>query len=322
MKQGLESNAVRLAIAIDDPRIVEIYNLHEDGEIPMTLARYRTEYTAMAAENRVERYVAIQNDRVTGVGSFHWAWWTGQPGIYTMDVRVDPQYSRQGIGTSLLDLMRSELAFRGATRLVRWMRANAAEGFRFAARRGFHETGKVLQEYYLPVARADTRAYAGIKARLLAEGVRIASLAELACTDELFLRALHRLWADSDQEEPASDQPPGFFVSWQKQVLDAPGLTPETHWIALDGGVPVGMTFLKRLSDSAFENDYTGVASTHRRRGIATALKMCAISWAQQQSAEWFYTSSEIGNHAMITINKQLGYRSGAQQREIAYNLP
>ena len=52
------------------------------------------------------------------------------------------------------------------------------------------------------------------------------------------------------------------FSSWREEILQAPGLSPETQWIALDAGRPVGMSFLKRLSEDAAENDYTAVAST------------------------------------------------------------
>jgi hypothetical protein len=57
-------------------------------------------------------------------------------------------------------------------------------------------------------------------------------------------------------------------------------MSAETHWVALNGERPVGMTFLKRLSEDAAENDYTCVAATHRSRGIATALKLRTIAWA------------------------------------------
>ena len=67
-----------------------------------------------------------------GVGSFHPAWWTGDPGISAVEVRVDPSRWRQGIGTRLYELLRSRLMTREATRLVSWVRADAANARRFA----------------------------------------------------------------------------------------------------------------------------------------------------------------------------------------------
>ena len=82
------------------------------------------------------------------------------------------------------------------------------------------------------------------------------------------------------------------------------------------------MTFLKRLSDDAAENDYTGVASTYRGRGIARALKLRAIAWARQRGVRWFYTSSEIGNARMIAVNRRLGYEPGVRRLEVARDRP
>jgi GNAT superfamily N-acetyltransferase len=81
------------------------------------------------------------------------------------------------------------------------------------------------------------------------------------------------------------------------------------------------MTFLKRLGENAAENDYTTVAPAYRGRGIAQALKLRTISWAQQNAVSWFYTSSEIDNARMIAINRRLGYRPGVRRVEVAKNL-
>jgi GNAT superfamily N-acetyltransferase len=312
---------LRPAVAEDDARIVEIYNLHEHDTVPRTVARYRMECAAVSADHSGERYVAIEEGTVVGYGGHQWAWWTGEPGIYAIELRVDPHYANQGIGGSLFKRLFSQLSLWGATHLTEWVRADAVEGRRFATKYGFSETGQVIQEYHLSIAEADTGAYAQHEGRLKEQGVRIVSLAELGNTDAPFLHALQRLWADSGKEAPDPDCLLDNFEVWQRQVLHAPGLTPETHWIALKGECPVGMTFLKRLGDDAFENDYTGVASTHRGRGIATALKLRAILWAQQHAVEWFYTSSEIDNAAMIAINTRMGYKPGVRRLEVCCDL-
>jgi GNAT superfamily N-acetyltransferase len=312
---------LRLTIEEDDARIVEIYNLHECDTLPRTVARYRMECAAVSADHSGERYVAIEEGTVVGYGRFQWAWWTGHPGIYAIELRVDQHYAGREIGTSLFNALLSKLSLRGATHLTGWVRADAVEGRRFATKFGFIETGQVIQEYHLSIAGADTSPYAEHEARLNDEGVKIVSLAEAGRTDAPFLHALQRLWADSGEEAPDPGQLVDTFEVWQRQVLHAPGLTPETHWIALENERPIGMTFLKRLGDDAFENDYTGVASTHRGRGIATALKLRAILWAQQHAVEWFYTSSEIDNMAMIAINTRMGYKPGVRRLEVCCDL-
>jgi GNAT superfamily N-acetyltransferase len=321
MMEQLQPLDLRPAVAEDDVRIVEIYNLHEADSLPLTVARYRMETAIDRAGDQPACYVAMHEDRLVGFGSFHWAWWTGDPGVYSGNVCVDPVHLRQGIGTQLFDLIRSQLRQRGVTRLLTWLPANPTDGQRFAARMGAYETGQVIQEYHLRVSEADTDADPAVEMRLAHEGLRIVPLSELAREDRAFLRALQRLWANSGETPPDPDQLDSSFESWRQQVLDASGMSPETHWIALEGERPVGMTFLKRLSDDAFENDYTCVAPTHRGRGIATALKRHAIIWAQHQEVTWFCTSSEIGNDAMIAVNTRLGYRPTGRRLEVACEL-
>jgi GNAT superfamily N-acetyltransferase len=319
---GLETLTLRPRAAGDEARIVEIYNRQEADSLPLTLARFRAEHAAKAADPPGEEWVALDRDQLVGVGSFNLAWWTGNPGIYAVEIRVDPSRWREGIGARLSDLLRSRLLPQQAIRLIGWVRADAANARRFAARHGFHETGKVIQEYRLSIPEAQTDDPEGMEERLRREGLRIASLAELGRDDELFLRALQRLWADSGDEPPDPEPLLSSFPSWRREVLDAAGLSPETHWVALAGDRPVGMTFLKRLSEDAAENDYTGVASTHRGRGIAPALKRRAIAWARQHGVNGFFTSSEIGNARMIAINTRLGYRPGVRRLEVSRDLP
>ncbi|MBW3624062.1 MAG: GNAT family N-acetyltransferase [Armatimonadetes bacterium] len=304
----------------DDPRLVEIYSLREGDSLPLTVERYRAEHAGKEPDRRGEVWVVEMGGRPAGFGRFSPAWWTGQPDIYSVEIRIDPAYGRRGIGTRLFDQLRSRLLELGATRLVSWVRADAGDGLRFAARHGFVETGEVIQEYRLSLREAKRGDAGRLEERLRHEGVRITSLAE-AGGGEAFLRDLQHVWADSGEEPPDPQSLRHSFPSWRREVLDGPGLSPETHWVALDGDRPVGMTFLRRLSSDAAENDYTGVAASHRGRGIAPALKWKAIEWARQHGLNKFHTSSEVGNARMIAINRRLGYQSGPQRREVARDL-
>lgn len=320
MPPCLETLELRLAVPHDDERIVEIANSRESESVPLTVERYRAEYAEESLEHPGERYVAMQDGRIIGYGSFHWAWWTGDPGIYAATACVDPAGRRQGIGTRLFHCLRERLQLRGAYRLTDWVGETSA-GRSFATRLGFQETGQIVQDYLLKIPEAEVSALYAMKERLSREGVRIAPLSELPRKDPVFLRALQRLWTDAEEEPASPEERETAFDAWQQQMMHAAGLSPETHWIAMEGEHPVGTTFLKQLSADAYENDYTGVAIAHRGRGIATALKLHAIEWAQQQGVTWFLTNSEINNHAMIAIHLRLGYRPGGRRAEIAGNL-
>jgi GNAT superfamily N-acetyltransferase len=322
LSSGQGAPTFRLRAAADDAGIVAIYNLQDAGGPPLTIARYRMEHAEQGTARQGEQWVAVEANSVVGVGSLAPAWWSAQRGGYLVEIRIDQGRWRQGMGSELYRLLQSRLSGLEATHLLGWVRADAQEGRHFAARLGFRETGEVIEEYRLHLPDAYTDAYAGLEMRLESAGLRIASLAELGPADEAFLRALQQLWADAGDAPPDPASLATSFPSWRREVLDAWGLSRETHWVALDGGRPVGMTFLKRLGEDAAENDYTGVAKTHRGRGIAQALKLRAISWARQQGVRWFYTSSEVGNSRMIAINRRLGYQSGVRRLAVARDLP
>ena len=319
--RSLETVQLRLAAPHDDERIVEIANCREGHSVPLNVVRYRAECAEESREHPSERYVAMKDGQLVGFGTFHWAWWTGDPGIYAATVFVDPAVKRQGIGTHLFHRLRERLHLRGAYRLTDWVWENASSGRSFAAKLGLQETGLIVQDYLLKISEAEVSAAFPLKERFSRDGLRIAPLSELPREDPAFLRALQRLWTDAGEEPASPEERENAFDAWQQQTMQAAGLSPETHWIALEGELPVGTTFLRQLSADAYENDYTGVAISHCGRGIATALKLHAIRWAQQQGVTWFLTNSEINNHAMIAIHLRFGYRPGGRKVEVAGNL-
>lgn len=299
--------------ADDDGFLGVLHQLQEADSAPVCLEQN--------GEKAGEEWVALKGSEGVGFGSFHPAWWTGDPGIYQIEVRVHPGYSREGIGTRLYKQLCSPLRQRGATRLLSWVRTDSASGSGFAAQHGFVETGQVIQECRIRVSSAQL-AFAEERAnRLGQEGLTIASLAELGNQDETFLYALSRLGDDTEAPSQDTEESRHAFLAWQQEVLHGAGLSPQTHWVALREGFPVGMTYLKRLGPESAENDFTGVAAAYRGRGIASSLKRQTILWAKSQGIVWLYTSSEIGNTTMISLNRQLGYEPGAQRREMVCQL-
>ncbi|MFN3649391.1 MAG: GNAT family N-acetyltransferase [Armatimonadota bacterium] len=294
----------------DSPTVAELYARQEPDGPPLSPL-------AVEPRGEAEQWAAERRGELAGYGTASPAWWVADAGIYSLEIRVEPAHYGRGVGFGLYAHLARRLEVRGAARLLGWVRADDERSRRFAQRRGLVETGQAVQEYHLRLSQATLAPYAGVEERLRQEGLRLASLAELS-PHEAFLQALHRLASGEDPGGGASL--PGFG-SWRGAVLDGPGLSPESFWVALDAGVPVGMTFLRRLTETAAENDFTGVAPAYRGRGIAPVLKLAAIRWARRQGVEQFFTSSELDNAAMIRINRRLGYRPGPVRREVARTL-
>jgi GNAT superfamily N-acetyltransferase len=308
------SPTFRLAIPEDDVSVVDLVNRQEPEGPTLTLDAYREETSKRRSSS--ERWIADIGGRVIGVGNVSPAWWTGRTNVFLASVRVDTTHRRQGTGTRMLDLLLSRLAEEGAHQVLAWVRLDEEAPLAFATHHGFRETGQVIEEYILRISEARIDAYADLQDRLESEGIRITTLDNLDTNDPDFLEALHRVWVGSQDPQDAVS-----LQEWRAQVLDGAGQTPDTHWVALHEDHPVGMTFLKRLSPDAAENDFTSVLPGYRGRGIAQALKVRAISWARGAGLRSFYTSSELGNAPMIAINTRLGYRPGPRRAEVTRDL-
>jgi GNAT superfamily N-acetyltransferase len=100
------------------------------------------------------------------------------------------------------------------------------------------------------------------------------------------------------------------FENFEKAYFSSPGFMADSFFVALDNGEFVGMTALRKsLADERkLLTGLTGVVRSHRRRGIATALKVRAIEFATQYGAEIIETGNEE-NNPMFDINLMLGFK-------------
>jgi len=79
--------------------------------------------------------------------------------------------------------------------------------------------------------------------------------------------------------------------------------------VAYDGDAIVGFTMTgKRQSQDAY-TWMTGVGRNYRGRGLATAIKVEALSRAKAKGLRAMLTTNDEPNKAMREINAKLGYR-------------
>ncbi len=137
----------------------------------------------------------------------------------------------------------------------------------------------------------------------LPEGIELVTLAgrpELA-------DALYPVGVEGDADIPGTEGTM-TFARWRAATIDRPTLRHDLQFIALDGGTPVGYCTLNDFGSEAHHN-LTAVLRSHRRRGIATAMKRAQIAAAKEAGFERLVTESEERNVPMRTLNEQLGYK-------------
>jgi GNAT superfamily N-acetyltransferase len=64
------------------------------------------------------------------------------------------------------------------------------------------------------------------------------------------------------------------------------------------------------------------VRRSHRRRGIASALKRAQLHWASRNGVVELVTWTQKGNEAMQAVNRSLGYRDASKVITYQGQLP
>lgn len=237
--------------------------------------------------------------------------WSYRPGKYAIGVTVHPDYERRGIATMVYDHLMALLATRPLppTLLIAHLREDKTQAIRFLNKRGFQQVMRSPISL-LDLATFDASRFAHIPPKVQAAGIRIVPMTELAQFDPDHREKIYELDWQCTLDEPLPDAPTKpSFADYTKFFFDAPSFIPEACFIAVDGHEYVGMSNLMRnlAQPTEINTGFTAVLRTHRRRGIATALKLRALAYAQQQGYQAIKTGNEE-NNPMLGINLVLGF--------------
>ncbi len=106
--------------------------------------------------------------------------------------------------------------------------------------------------------------------------------------------------------KPLSKPPLSRFIEAE---IQHPNFLPDGYFLAVDHNQLVGISSLVMRGGQAviLGTGLTGVLQTHRRRGLATALKVQAIRYAQSLNSTRIVTDNEE-NNPMYLLNQRLGF--------------
>jgi GNAT superfamily N-acetyltransferase len=233
---------------------------------------------------------------------------TREEGLYFVAINVLPAWERRGIGSACYDHALGRLEPLRPTALKSSTREDKLQGVRFLTKRGFR---RVMREQMvrLDVSRFDAGRFADKIAGVRADGIEIVTLDELRERDPDWQRKLWDLDSSIHEDVPAPE--PHARQSFESFLasLGAPGFLSDGYFVALDGERLVGLTHLLRAKADrdTLGAGLTGVVRSHRRRGIATALKVKACEYARSVGAKAIETGNEESN-PMSVLNAALGF--------------
>lgn len=249
--------------------------------------------------------------QVVAVGHMMETPWSYRPGKYALGIMVHPAYERRGIGAMLYDYIINALAKRPLppNMLISNVREDKPQGIHFLQQRGFQQVMRSPISR-LELANFDGSRFADVQAKVQAAGIEISTMAELAKIDPDHRHKIYELDWQCTLDEPLPDAPTKpSFEDYTKFFFESPNFIPEGCFIAVDQGEYVGLSnlFHNPGQPTVINTGFTAVLRTYRRRGIATALKLRAIAYAQQQGYQSIKTGNEE-NNPMLAINLTLGF--------------
>jgi mycothiol synthase len=216
---------------------------------------------------------------------------TDSPGRLGLAVRVLPEMRRRGVGSQLYEQVLGHARGRQPEWLSGVVSGAEPDSLAWAERRSFSEYG---QDVELLLRLRGDETFPGPPT-----GIEIVEV-----TPELHAAAY------ALTREAWEDLPIGFAVetptleSWLEEDMAGP-----IAFAAIDDGELVGFAALmEREAPGLLEHGLTATRRTHRRRGIATALKQAQIAWAAANGYRELITFTQEGNEGMQAINLALGY--------------
>lgn len=262
------------------------------------------------AKIRWGRRVAELDGEIVGWASYANSIWLFHPRKLWVEVMVRPEHRGQGLGRKLYDAVFAAVEPFEPIVLRSDVREDNEVGRGFAERRGFRVDQRE-QESRLDIRAFEPERFAADLERAEREGILLRNWTELD-TGEDARRRLHAMTSAVAADVPASDpHTHSEFEDWEKRVLTSPNFLPDLQIFAVDAamGEFVGISNLwKEATPGRLETGLTGVLRSHRKRGIATAMKVKALTEAKAAGFEATITWNEENNRGMLGINERLGF--------------
>lgn len=251
-------------------------------------------------------------DGVVGYAWHHQIPWSFHPAKYGIRLAVHPDWQRRGIGRRLMDRALHLLMGRGAQRIKANAREDWVRSIAFLQRYGFVERARSF-ESRLQVARCDLTRFTGYAERVAQAEIVLTTLAEELRRNPDCLPVVYQLHCtldvDTPRDDPEPPRPPSYETFLATTARGSLSL-PDAYFLAKIGEMYVGESVLKRsVSDERWlHQELTGVVPAFRGLGIATALKLRTIEYAQRGGYREIQTRNNDRNAPMLAINAKLGF--------------
>ncbi|CAK4845563.1 unnamed protein product [Aphanomyces euteiches] len=279
--------------------------IEEDAIVPLAGSLGRDENGLLTGHDRVRFIAEDEEGRIYGYGHAWRAPWS-PAGVLFQQIIVDAQERGKGIGSAIYKRLVVYSTEVGSSRIVYDVHDNDLNSQQFAANRGFiverHQFESVINLAKTELVKEHTEDPA-----IVIAGISLVSLKDIP--GEETEKALYELYRQTQLDIPGFEGEFMWYGEWRKRTMDRADFDPALLLLAMDGQRPVGVVELLAFGDrQSLYNNFTGVDSDYRGRGIASALKQLSINLARQRKFAYIRTNNDSLNKPMLTINQKLGF--------------
>jgi GNAT superfamily N-acetyltransferase len=297
--------------SIDYPSIVDIHN---SLNIIWPEASRKVEDWVSADNNRSpkcnhRRFVAEVDSKIVGAASFGNRLDDYHPQKFYINIEVLEPYRNRGIGGALYDYMMNALEPFQPNILRTDILENQIQSFPFVQKRGFKEVWRETP-VHLNISTFDFTPYESLEEDLKNLGIIIHSLSELQHEPDLEQKVfdLYKKAASYVPSEYESFDI-GPFEDWLGWCLHDPSTDPDAFFIASHEGRFIALHELgKDSSGTSLLGGLLGTLPEYRGKGIALALMLRAIRYAQNAKLASFKTCTAAVNIPMQRLFTKLGF--------------
>ena len=278
-------------------------------EYPKTAEMYRYSAETRDPNTTFGQLAAEDDGGIVATGYFRAETDSEASSKFLVYVQVDPAQHGRGIGAALFDAVIERVSEHDPEILQSFTREDHEAGVVFLKKRGFRISMRE-QDSELDLSAFEPAKFAGIVEKVRESGIEIVSASELSKRDPDWMKRTWELHGEIIPDVPDDDALVNMPFEEFATTFDHPDYLPDGYFLALDGGRHVGMSSVwnRRAKKGEVYTRLTGVVRSHRRRGIATALKVRAHEFARSSGAKVITTDNEE-NNPMYALNMQLGFK-------------
>ena len=272
--------------------------------------------------SKFKRWVALEGGRVVGFASYDQNPWNYPPESFYINVEVLPEYQFRGIGSALYSKVIEGLGGFNPPALRADAFTNLPQGFDFLQKRGFYEAFRETP-VHLDVTVFDFTPYVNIEPGLNSQGIFIRTVTELR-SDPNRDRKIYELYCTVEEDVPHEGE--GIakpdFDDWLRWGLNDPTILQDAYLIAVHGDEYIGLRELASYSDQkVLLGSLLGVRSNYRGRGIALAMQLRNIAYAQEHGYHLLKDCTAIQNVPMQAMFNRLGFRRDPEWQQCQKDL-